>query len=736
MARYTSFVNDTDTKIKIKHDGRAYSLRPKSFNNIYWCTTTTQQDTLLPEFRLEGVELDRNISHDDLLNNTCISIFRDSSDGPYSFRTFQTLPSEDMEQVSVSPLWVLELRWTFFVNKTDNEIQIEYDDDVYSLNPKSSVSVRWFTYDEHGTLLPKITLKGIELDRAVSLTDLYDNSEITIFRSVDNTYSFQTLSNRQLTERVTETLSSIKKCLLRMDMLSKKVRIWHNQCEHLLDKYRGNGNIVVQVLDALIMVIGGVDFIPASLVNFICSQLICCMLEGEALLLFCSGIDSYTKAAFALSSPPPFVPTFSRFSSVLRELDWTLDFICRLEHHFYLRYNLFDNWEWCEKQRRLVSKIPDKSAINFGVLEEDGLEADGKRQIDDREALQTSLALKNSWFWARNEFRDKLKAIWRKRLLPPSNAPGPDSVPDCFWIDNPDFKYVEHIGGGGFKLVDKCKWLGETVAVAIERNISKQQLVAEAGLIARVQHANVVGLMGCAYKEDEMNNAKGFFVTELMEQDLESLIRHQQRVSLGFETTMEGGPFHLSVAVDIALQIVEAMIHLKDCGVIHRDLKPSNCLVSPKFSKSSLPLSSEVPMYYTVKLTDFGTSKMRGQDSFFHTRKLGTASYMAPELHGRSEEQWPYTWSADVYSFGMTCYKIFTGKDPFENNTLRDVSAIVWEGKRPMFPSGCSRPLKRLIESCWAQNPAARPDFQDIREYLWQLKLSIWAKPLPLPCDC
>jgi serine/threonine protein kinase len=76
-------------------------------------------------------------------------------------------------------------------------------------------------------------------------------------------------------------------------------------------------------------------------------------------------------------------------------------------------------------------------------------------------------------------------------------------------------------------------------------------------------------------------------------------------------------------------------------------------------------------MYYTVKLIDFGTSKLRGtEDSYFHT-KTGTTSYMAPELSAKK----PYTWSADVWSFGMTCYKIFTGKDPFEQVFRNEVLA-------------------------------------------------------------
>jgi serine/threonine protein kinase len=201
-------------------------------------------------------------------------------------------------------------------------------------------------------------------------------------------------------------------------------------------------------------------------------------------------------------------------------------------------------------------------------------------------------------------------------------------------------------------VVDKRKWLGEMVAVALSQGYPKQQLITEAGLLARVQHPNVVELLGCAFKEDVGEKSRSFLVTELMEQDLESLIRQQLRRNDGSET-YQGPPFALAVAVDIALQIVEAMVHVRECKVIHRDLKPGNCLVSPKFRQDSLLGLDDVPMYYTVKLIDFGTSKLRGPENSYFLTKTGTTIYMAPELSAKM----PYTWSADVWSFGMTCCK-------------------------------------------------------------------------------
>jgi hypothetical protein len=451
-----------------------------------------------------------------------------------------------------------------------------------------------------------------------------------------------------------ETKQVVQEILSRMEKLwmENKVMIWHKQCDHLLERYREGVAMKVRVLDALYAAEGGpILSLDVYLVKFICSTLIRCMLEGEASLLFCSEKDNYTKAAFALSSPrPPSRMTFSRFGLVLRELDWTVDFIrCIGQQYVDGKRLSFDDWKWCAKSCRPVL-IQDVL-----VTDEETLEADGRQQAQDQEAFLNAVNSKphssSSAFNLDN--RGKLEAIWSQRLAITSLLSEPDSLADCFWIDNPDsFEYVDHLSNGAFKVVDKRKWLGEMVAVALSQGYPKQQLITEAGLLARVQHPNVVELLGCAFKEDVGEKSRSFLVTELMEQDLESLIRQQLRRNDGSET-YQGPPFALAVAVDIALQIVEAMVHVRECKVIHRDLKPGNCLVSPEFRQDSLLGLDDVPMYYTVKLIDFGTSKLRGPENSYFLTKTGTTIYMAPELSAKM----PYTWSADVWSFGMTCCK-------------------------------------------------------------------------------
>ena len=69
---------------------------------------------------------------------------------------------------------------------------------------------------------------------------------------------------------------------------------------------------------------------------------------------------------------------------------------------------------------------------------------------------------------------------------------------------------------------------------------------------------------------------KGYIVIELMESNLRTEIDSCK------STPGRKIPFDLPVALDIMLQIVEAMVHVHECKVIYRDLKAENCLVKAK----------------------------------------------------------------------------------------------------------------------------------------------------------
>ena len=77
---------------------------------------------------------------------------------------------------------------------------------------------------------------------------------------------------------------------------------------------------------------------------------------------------------------------------------------------------------------------------------------------------------------------------------------------------------------------------------------------------------------------------------------------------------------------------------MHNLGIIHRDLKAANCLVSPRQispANDSPESNSQVLCFYTVKVIDFGTSKVFDDAvGAKHTVNQGTRRWMAPEVCG------------------------------------------------------------------------------------------------------
>ena len=87
-------------------------------------------------------------------------------------------------------------------------------------------------------------------------------------------------------------------------------------------------------------------------------------------------------------------------------------------------------------------------------------------------------------------------------------------------------------------------------------------------------------------------------------------------------------------------QVAEALVHMHRRGVYHGDLKPGNIMVT-KDGK--------------VKLIDFGTAWLKGE---VKNRIQGTPQYMAPE----SATEKVVDERTDIYNFGATMYRMFTGR--------------------------------------------------------------------------
>jgi serine/threonine protein kinase len=129
-----------------------------------------------------------------------------------------------------------------------------------------------------------------------------------------------------------------------------------------------------------------------------------------------------------------------------------------------------------------------------------------------------------------------------------------------------------------------------------------------------------------------------------------------------------------------------------------------------------------------AKVGDFGISRMKELSCTNSnlTMDQGTTRWMAPELFGDLEDQnvgpssssesnlsLKYDFKVDVYSFGMVCYEILTGRVPFFNieTNLRE---MINGGLRPIMPHQCPKQLSTLVQLCYRHNPEERPSFPDI----------------------
>jgi serine/threonine-protein kinase len=152
------------------------------------------------------------------------------------------------------------------------------------------------------------------------------------------------------------------------------------------------------------------------------------------------------------------------------------------------------------------------------------------------------------------------------------------------------------------------------------------------------------------------------------------------------------GRLPVDKALEIARKLCAGLAAAHEKGVLHRDLKPSNIMLDSRGH---------------VLLTDFGLAGLAGQIEGAEVRN-GTPAYMAPEQLAGQE----VTIRSDIYSLGLVLYEIFTGKLPFESNTLaglihaRTTSA-------PESPSTLVKDLDPMIERvilrCLEVKPERRP---------------------------
>ncbi|CAN8274316.1 unnamed protein product [Cochlearia groenlandica] len=215
-----------------------------------------------------------------------------------------------------------------------------------------------------------------------------------------------------------------------------------------------------------------------------------------------------------------------------------------------------------------------------------------------------------------------------------------------------DFSECNKLGQGGFGTVYKGMLPdGEEIAVKRLSKVSTQgtdEFKTELMLIAKLQHNNLVRLLGCYADEEEK-----ILVYEYLE-----------NLSLDYYIFVKSYELNWQKRFDIIKGIARGLLYLHQdsrCKVIHRDLKASNILLD----QDMIP-----------KISDFGMARIFGRDDDEATtrRIVGTYGYMAPEyaIHGQYSEK------SDVFSFGVLILEIISGKRNKGFTPDSDLLSYVW----------------------------------------------------------
>ncbi len=210
------------------------------------------------------------------------------------------------------------------------------------------------------------------------------------------------------------------------------------------------------------------------------------------------------------------------------------------------------------------------------------------------------------------------------------------------------YELNELCGSGGMANVYKATDLmsGRTVAVKILKDefLNNTELVRrfknESKAISLLNHDNIVKVFDVS-----VSDSIQYIVMEFLE-----------GISLSEYIERNDGKLKWKIAVFFTEQILSALSHAHEKGVVHRDIKPQNIMLMQDGN---------------LKVMDFGIARLSRSDSRTMTEKaIGSVHYISPE-QAKGDTTDP---KADIYSVGIMLYEMLTGMLPFEADSAVSVA--------------------------------------------------------------
>ena len=280
------------------------------------------------------------------------------------------------------------------------------------------------------------------------------------------------------------------------------------------------------------------------------------------------------------------------------------------------------------------------------------------------------------------------------------------------------YEILEKLGAGGQGTVYKAldTKLNRTVVIKVlppeltAKTANFKRFEREAQLCSQLDHPNICTIY-------DFHEANGVFY-----------IAMQYVAGKNVRQLVRGRPLELQSALNIAVQVCDALAYAHSKNIIHRDIKAGNVMVSDSGQ---------------VKILDFGLAKLLQDEPADHLKGVdrteitelgipyGTATYAAPEqAKGEKTDH-----RADIFSTGVLLYEMLTGIWAFQGKTVIDVRHQVLHGTpKPlaeMRPEPLPPQLQLITDKALAKDPRDR--YQNIavmRDQLRQVLAEISGVPV------
>ncbi|KAA8491913.1 putative serine/threonine-protein kinase drkD [Porphyridium purpureum] len=274
-----------------------------------------------------------------------------------------------------------------------------------------------------------------------------------------------------------------------------------------------------------------------------------------------------------------------------------------------------------------------------------------------------------------------------------------------FAISYDDLELGQPIGQGSFATVYAGEWLHMPVAIKVlhtQENCEtrraehiRELLITECEVMSGLRHPNVLLYMGVVCED----------ITRPL------CMVSEYFVGGSLSSWLRNNTFDESVSLQIALKCARGMLYLhsRKPPLLHRDLKSDNILVDETADK--------------VVISDFGLS-IAHDELALDDKIAGTAQTMAPEVMSGDA----YTPAADVFSFGVVLWELFTHKMAWQDVPAASIMYNIFDGRRlPMDPAelpeaaGIPQAIRELITRMWLEDPSKRPTLAEVTSLLTAL---------------